>query len=244
MKNTPAVQVYPKKTGNGAQVWNSSFPSKGLKTGSNNVARVALADDHDRVRAGIRNLLERASDIVVVAEAKDGWEALDVVRMHKPDVLILDMEMPHLNGNEVAQKLKEEASPVRIIALSAHEDTQYILGMLENGASGYLMKEEAPEILLKAVRSVARGESGWLSSRVAEKLESYKRSTLKKSKTFTQREVEILRRMANELSVEEIAEALDIRENIVERYIEILRMKLEASSDKQLLEAATKEGLL
>jgi DNA-binding NarL/FixJ family response regulator len=244
-KHSPAVQVYDNKTSNGARFWSYPKPSNSVMTAKTRVTRVALADDHERVRTGIRNLLERAQDIEVVAEAKDGIEALNIVQTYKPDVLILDMEMPRLSGTEVAERLKQEASPVRIIALSAHEDTQYILGMLDYGASGYIMKEEAPEILLKAIRRVAKGESGWISQRVGEKLENHrKRSSMKKSKTFTQREVEILKNVANELSVKEIADAMEIRESIVERYLEILRMKLEVNSNKQLLEAANKEGLL
>jgi DNA-binding NarL/FixJ family response regulator len=238
-KNTNAKVFYNKiKSGHSSKLNN--------RTGEydRQVTRVVLADDHSIVRAGIKSLLERANDIEVVAEAKDGIEALKMTRDQQPDVLLLDMEMPGLNGKEVAEQLKEEDSPVNIIALSAHDDTQYILGMLENGASGYLMKEEAPEILVKAVRNVARGENGWLSSRVAEKLANYKRTSYRRSKTFTLRELDILKFMSEARTNKEIADAMHISEIVLDKYIEIMCMKLEVKTSSQLLEEAAKEGLI
>jgi DNA-binding NarL/FixJ family response regulator len=231
---------------NKVKVFYSKFTADQTRKNQDNpdITRVVLADDHTIVRAGIRKLLERAGDIIVIGEAANGLEALEIARARRPDVLLLDMEMPYLNGKEVAEKLKEENSPVNIIALSAHDDTQYILGMLENGASGYLMKEEAPDILVKAVRNVARGESGWLSSRVAEKLNNHKRSSYRRSKTFTLRELDILKYLAEARPNEEIAEIMHISDKVLDRYIEIMCVKFNVGSSKQLLEEAKKEGLL
>lgn len=134
------------------------------------ITRVVLAEDHPRVRAGIRTLLQNASDIVVVGEASDGVEALNLVKTLSPDILLLDMEMPRMNGSQVAAILHEEESPVRILALSAYDDRQYIHSMLKNGASGYITKEEVPEILVNAVRGIAKGEKGWFSKRASEKI--------------------------------------------------------------------------
>jgi DNA-binding NarL/FixJ family response regulator len=118
--------------------------------------RVVLADDHPIVRSGIRNLIEKANDIEVVGEANDGTQALRLVQELAPDVLLLDMEMPGLTGTEVARRLKGALPPVYILALSAYDDKQYILGLLSSGAAGYLTKEEVPEAIVEAVRGVSR----------------------------------------------------------------------------------------
>ncbi len=136
--------------------------------------RVVLAEDNEIVRKGIRKLLIRAQDIEVVAEAKDGLEALRHVDELLPDILLLDVEMPLLNGIQVARKLKNLGSPTRILVLSAYDDQEYIQEMLANGASGYLIKDEAPERIIEAVRGVAQGEMGWVSPQVKAKLK-YKR---------------------------------------------------------------------
>ena len=120
------------------------------------VTRVVLAEDHPKVRAGIRTLLEKASDIEIVGEAGDGEEALRLIDEYSPDVLLLDVEMPLMNGIEVARRLKEEGSPVRILVLSAYHDRQYVHRMMESGAAGYLTKEEAPEKIVRAVRGIAQ----------------------------------------------------------------------------------------
>jgi DNA-binding NarL/FixJ family response regulator len=128
--------------------------------------RVALADDHQVVRIGVRSMLEKALDIVVVGEASDGAEALRLVAELAPDILLLDVEMPGMSGVEVARRLQASGSPVRVLALSAYDDAQYIAGLLASGAAGYLTKDEAIELIVDAVRGVARGERGWLSTRV------------------------------------------------------------------------------
>jgi DNA-binding NarL/FixJ family response regulator len=135
--------------------------------------RVVVADDHPMVRTAIRKLLEKATDIAVIGEADDGAEALRLAEDLAPDVLLLDMEMPGLHGVEVARQLQAGGSAVRILALSAYDDQQYILGMLTSGAAGYLTKEEAPRILIEAVRGVARGERGWVSRWVAAKMAAW-----------------------------------------------------------------------
>jgi DNA-binding NarL/FixJ family response regulator len=132
--------------------------------------RVVLADDHPLMRRGICSLLNRTEDIEVVGEARNGYEALSMVHELDPDVLLLDMEMPGLPGMEVAKELEAAGSGVPILALSAHEDKQYILGILATGAAGYLTKEELPETIVRAVRGVAKGENGWVSRKIAEYL--------------------------------------------------------------------------
>ncbi len=131
------------------------------------ITRVVLADDHEKIRLSIRDLLKNTADIEVIGEAKDGLEAIRMVDELHPDVLLLDMEMPFMKGDEVARRLKETGSPVHILALSAYDDRQYILEMLEMGVSGYLIKDEAPEVIVDAVHSIAGGEKGWVSRKAA-----------------------------------------------------------------------------
>jgi DNA-binding NarL/FixJ family response regulator len=128
--------------------------------------RVALADDHQVVRIGVRSILEKAPDIVVVGEANNGMGALRLVSELAPDILLLDIEMPGMTGVEVARYLQASGSPVRVLALSAYDDAQYIAALLASGAAGYLTKDEAMDMIVDAVRGVARGEQGWLSARL------------------------------------------------------------------------------
>jgi DNA-binding NarL/FixJ family response regulator len=133
--------------------------------------RVVIADDHTIMRVGIRNILSRSSDICVVGEASNGAEAIQLVGELGPDVLILDMEMPVMDGVEVARRLQVNKSPVRILVLSAYDDRQYILEMLNMGAAGYLIKDEAPEVIVDAVQGIAGGEKGWISRKAAVRLQ-------------------------------------------------------------------------
>jgi DNA-binding NarL/FixJ family response regulator len=135
-----------------------------------NRIRVVLADDHPVMRMGIRNLLSRSADIHVIAEAGNGVEAIHLVDELAPDVLLLDMEMPVMDGVEVARRLKAKESPVKILVLSAYNDRQYILSVLEQGASGYLTKDEAPDTIVEAVRTVAKGEKEWISRKASARI--------------------------------------------------------------------------
>jgi DNA-binding NarL/FixJ family response regulator len=129
--------------------------------------RLVLVDDHAHVRRAIRNMLEAQADLQVVGEASNGSDALLMVEHLAPDLLLLDVEMPGVSGADVARRLQADGSPVKILAVSAYDDLHLIKAMLENGAAGYLTKDEVPELLLPAVRGVARGERGWFSRRAA-----------------------------------------------------------------------------
>jgi DNA-binding NarL/FixJ family response regulator len=205
---------------------------------------VLLVDDHPVVRAGIKNLLEQAPDIVVVGEASNGTEALRLANELSPDVLLLDMEMPGMSGNEVAQKLQEAGSNIQILALSAHDDKQYIQELLANGASGYLVKEEVPEAIVEAVRGVSRGERGWVSRRIAAQMSSWMREEEQDRKGLTSREVQVLEAVVAGKTNQEIGLALGISEKTVEKHLEGVFAKLEVASRVEAAVRAVRENLL
>ena len=213
------------------------------KSKGKDVVSVVLADDHARVRAGIRGILEGDPNIEVIGEARDGQEALELVDKLEPDVLILDVEMPRLNGNQVATKLIENNSPVMILALSAYDDRQYIKGLLNLGVSGYLTKEEAPEILIDAVHGVARGERGWVSQRVAQHIAAWSQQPARNT-TLTHRELHVLSALADGKLAEDIANELAIEVVIVQKHIELLCRKLKVDTVERLIKQARVEGLI
>jgi two-component system, NarL family, response regulator DegU len=205
---------------------------------------VILADDHPVVRAGIRNLLEQASDIKVIGEASDGNEALKMVQELKPDVVLLDMEMPGISGSEVAHQLMTSGSNVYILALSAHDDKEYIQELLANGAAGYLVKEEVPEAIIEAVRGVSRGERGWLSRRVAAQMSAWMQEGEQDRKGLTAREVEVLQAVVAGKTNQEIGLALGISEKTVEKHLEGVFSKLQVASRVEAAVRAVREGWL
>ena len=208
------------------------------------VTRVVLADDHPDIRAGIRTMLKRTPDIEVIGEASNGVEAIELVETLKPDVLILDVEMPVMTGSKVAERLKKTGSSVRILVLSAYNDQQYILEMLENGASGYLIKEEVPDILITAIRNVAHGAQGWVSRSVANRLDELQRVNKIDQPTLTYRELDIISMVVKQKTNAEIANELQMSEALVERHIEILMTKLKVSSRTDLILRAEYLGLV
>jgi DNA-binding NarL/FixJ family response regulator len=181
-----------------------------------NKIRVLLADDHTVVRRGIRNMLEQEPDIDVVGEAGDGEEALQLTEVLAPDVLLLDVEMPGLSGVEVTRRLHARKSPVKILALSAYDDRQYTLGLLANGAAGYLTKEEDPRTIVAAVRGVGRGEEGWLSRRVALQVVAWAQDESLTARALTEQELRLLQRVVSGKTNPEIAAALGVSERDVE----------------------------
>jgi two-component system, NarL family, nitrate/nitrite response regulator NarL len=138
------------------------------------VTRILLAEDNEAVRKGIKRLLNNVADIEVVGEAGNGIETLQLVDQLLPDILMLDVEMPQLNGIEVARRMKRRKHKTRILVLSAYDDPGYIREMLRIGAAGYLIKDEAPKRILEAVRGVAQGQVGWVSPQIKARLEKKK----------------------------------------------------------------------
>ena len=197
--------------------------------------RVVIADDHPVVRSGIRDMLSTADGITVVGEAEDGAEALRLTRDEHPDVLLLDVEMPERSGVEVAQALQSESSPTRLLALSSYDDQEYVQGLLKNGAAGYLTKENAPELIIEAVRAVARGEVRWFVQ------PSPSPST---APDLTAREEEILQVMARGLSNDEIAQELHLAESTIRKHATNIYRKLGVDSAREAIAWAWQNGIM
>jgi len=202
--------------------------------------RVILADDHPIVREGIRSLLERVVDISVVAEAKNGAEVLPLINEYNADVLILDIEMPTVSGVEVARLIKEREIPIRILALSAHNDDRYIHEIMMCGASGYLMKEEASNMIVEAVRGVASGQEGWMSRQASAQLTMRARSDI--AHGLTPREKEVLHFIVDGKSNQEIARELKISGSTVEKHVSSILTKLNVVSRVEAAVHAVRNG--
>ncbi|HSV86922.1 MAG TPA: response regulator transcription factor [Levilinea sp.] len=203
---------------------------------------VVLADDHESVRQGIRSLLEKAPDIVIVGEAIDGTGALRSVIELDPDVLLLDIEMPGINGIEVARKLATTRnSDVKILVISAYDDHEYIREVLANGASGYIIKSEAPRCIIEAIRGVARGEKEWVSPHVSQQVQALKKARQAET-TLTYREIEILRLAAKGNSLQDISAQLQIDPAVLKKQVKALTRKLGAATSEEAVVNAASQG--
>ncbi len=206
--------------------------------------RVIVTDDHPVVRSGIRDLLNQAPDITVVAEAAGGEEAYALSLEHRPDVLLLDMEMPEVNGIDVARRLVAEGLPIKVLALSAHDSVHFIHSILESGAYGYLTKEEMPETILEAVRGVSRGEKGWLSKRARERMDKYLTVDGDPLSKLSEREQQVLELIGQGCDNLTIAEVLNISDRTVRNHASNIYAKLGFGTRAELVAWAWEYGLL
>lgn len=217
-----------------------------------NIIRVVLADDHVFVRDGIKSLLENEANIEVVGEAIDGADALEVLAETKPDLLIVDIRMPHLTGIEVVEKLRTENNNVKIIMLSMHESEEYVLKSIKAGADGYLLKGSSKEEFLKALHIVASGGkyfSGDISSILISQLTNgtpslEPKQTLSEEMMITKREKEILTLLLSGKGNKEIAEALDISKRTAEVHRFNLMKKLKVKNLMELSNKASEYSLI
>jgi DNA-binding NarL/FixJ family response regulator len=208
------------------------------------IIRVLLVDDHPVVRDGIRGLLEKGGDIKIVGEAGNGSEALELTRQVNPEVVLLDMELPDIEGTLVARQIQEQSPEVKILVLSAHDDAVYIRSLLELGAAGYLMKEEAPEAILEAVHGVAHGDKGWVSRRVSAQMTAWVETGSEGDQKLTPREAEVLRLVVDGKTNQGIAADLGISEKTVEKYMGEIFTKLNVSSRVEAAVYAVRAGLV
>lgn len=188
--------------------------------------RVGIVDDHPGVRVGIRNLLSYAKDILVVGEAGNGPEAIRLAKKEKPDILLLDVELPVIRGDIVMRQIKHDKINVKVLAVSSYNDPAYIQGMLENGAAGYITKEEAPNLLVEAVYSIVAKQLKWISPNVAKRSVSVKLE----DKDFNGLELELLRYVLLDRVNEEIYKQLNLTELEVKTIIDDLKRKFEVTS--------------
>jgi DNA-binding NarL/FixJ family response regulator len=208
---------------------------------------VLLADDHTLVRAGIRALLESAGDVEIVAECGDGREALEKIIQHRPDVALIDIGMPGLNGVEVARRTGQESPRTRVVILSMYADATYVRQALKAGVSAYLLKGAAVAELPLALASVMRGET-YLTPRVSQTVvrdllgsEGPEPSPLE---SLTQRQREILQLIAEGKPTKEIAHALDVSVKTVETHRQRLMDRLGIHDVAGLIRFALRTGLV
>ena len=198
--------------------------------------RVLIVDDHSGVRRGIRNLLQAAKDIIIVGEGGNGAEAIELAATRNPDILLLDIELPDQRGDAVMRHIHKVQPDMKVLAVSSYSDRDYILGMLENGASGYITKDEAPMMLLDAIRSIIHKGKSWFSPR------AIKNSGLPsiEEQTLTKREVDILQQLILDRPADQIAAFLNMSVDQVEKYLQLLMRKVELESLSSLKHIASR----
>jgi DNA-binding NarL/FixJ family response regulator len=208
--------------------------------------KIILVDDHKIVRDGLRALLERHSNMEVVAEASDGRTAIKQVRELNPDVVVMDITMPDLNGIEATRQIVNEFSDVKVVALSVHSDKRFVTGMLKAGASGYLLKDCAFEELADAIRSVSENHT-FLSPEISDiviKDYVHQSSTGRiTTSSLTAREREVLQLMAEGNDTKTIASNLHVSVKTVETHRQHIMGKLNTHSIAELTKYAIREGL-
>ena len=211
--------------------------------------RVLICDDHTILREGIRLLLNSQPDIEVVAEAVDGREAVDKARQAKPDIILMDIAMPLLNGLEATRQIKRILPDAKVVALTMYNDEEYVFQILKAGASGYLIKETATNELINAINSVRAGNP-FFSPQISRKImESYLKEDEEKkvrgeSDKLTNREKEVLQLIAEGYTNNEIANLMNISVKTVETHRAHIMSKLDIHDVAGLIKYAIRKGLV
>jgi DNA-binding NarL/FixJ family response regulator len=209
--------------------------------------RILLADDHTIVRQGLVSILKEVDDFEVVAEAADGNEAVDKALLTKPDVVVLDVTMPRLNGIEAARRIHKAVPESRILVLTMHEDQEYVLKMVRAGASGYLVKDGAASELVNAIRALHAGQGyfGPQASRaLAEDYQGRRPAAEDPFAQLTDREREVFQLLVEGRTNAQVAEVLCISAKTVDNHRTRLMEKLGVHSSVELVRFAAKQGLL
>jgi two-component system response regulator NreC len=209
---------------------------------------ILLADDHPFVRRGVRNLLEAEEDFSVVGEAEDGLQVVQMAEKLRPDILVVDIMMPNLNGLEALKQVSHRSPKTRKIVLSMHSAEPYVVEAFHSGASGYILKDSAPDELVNAIRQVLL-DNIYLSPNLPERLivaltEAPKNPELDKYKTLTNREREIFQMTAEGRTSQEVGDKLMISPRTVEVHRSNLMNKLGLHNQAELIRFAIKRGIL
>jgi len=211
------------------------------------MTRVLLVDDHELVRQGIAAMLNGAPDVQVVAEARTGREALEVARRELPDVVLMDVRMPDMDGLEATRKLKEERPRTAVVMLTMHDNPTYLRDAVRAGAAGYLLKDVSKEELVDAIRQVSSGgafiESQMLKGMLSE-MKPTSSGVSPAAKNLTKREREILALVAEGMSNREIAERLVLSPETVKSHVAAILEKLNVSDRTQAAIYAVRNGLV
>lgn len=220
-----------------------------IRNPKSKIVRVLLAEDHTIVRKGLRSLLDGETGIEVIGEAGDGREAIEKVRQLRPDVVLMDITMPGLNGLEATRQIKKRFPEVKVVILTVHTTEEYILQILRAGASGYVVKQAAPTELLSAIQAAYRGDSFLSPSISAKVIEEYIRQAEAMAERnsynrLTDREREVLQLIAEGHSNREIAELLHISVKTVETHRTHLMDKLDLHNTAELTQYAIRKGVI
>lgn len=209
--------------------------------------RVVVADDHTILREGLVSLLNGSGECQVVAQAADGMAAVEAVQQHRPDVLVVDLTMPRLNGLDVVRRVTAQNDGVRVLVLTMHNEEEYVLHAVRAGAAGFLLKDSASGELLAAVRALAagRGYFGGHAARVLAQQVQQPRARLEDPyRGLTDREREVFHLIVEGMTTKEIARQLDISTKTAENHRSRVLEKLEARNTAELIRYAARHGLM
>lgn len=208
-----------------------------------NKIRVIVADDHKLVRDGICKLLELSDDIVVVAEAGDGLEAVSLVREHFPDLVLLDLNMPRMNGIEAIKKIKEISPEIRVLILTMHGDEEYVYQVIQAGAEGFIQKDIKPEDLTNSIYRVLKGENVF-PTQIEKEVEANQQQSEDDIQELSDREHQVLELLAQGMSNKKLAEELYISEKTVKNHVSNILHKLSVNDRTQAVIVGLKKGLV